>query len=189
MQEGDLVVRSGNELTSQIVKQFSKQDQTYSHSGIVLFENNYPFVYHIVPGDENPDERMRKDSLSRFCNPEKNTGFAIYRYDLQPGEKTMFKDNVLRWYREGVRFDSLFNFKSNDKMYCSEMITKGLASATGNRIKISTTQPTPFEAKLYATHYKRSPDLIARMQIVAIDNLYLNPHCRLVKRFDFTPKP
>jgi hypothetical protein len=189
VKDGDLVLRSGQEFSSQFIRQFSKHDKTYSHSGIIFFENGYPFVFHIVPGNENPDEKLRKDSLARFCNPRKNFGYAIYRYDLNAEEVSKFKASIGQWYAQGVRFDSLFNMKSDDRMYCSEMISKGLAKATGNRIRIATSQPTKNEARFFSDHLHLPLSYTSNLNIVAIDNLFLNPQCRLVRRFDFNPKP
>src|SRR6476620_4928076 len=66
LQDGDLVVRSGMEFSSQFIKQFNRRDKSWSHSGIVFFENNQPFVYHMLTGDENPDQKLRNDSLITF---------------------------------------------------------------------------------------------------------------------------
>jgi hypothetical protein len=186
---GDLVVRSGQEFSSQFIKQFNRHDKTYSHSGIVFYENGYPFVYHIVTGDESPDGTMRRDSLSRFCNPRKNFGFAIYRYDLNEPETRNFQEEVKGWYKKKVRFDSSFNMKTDDRMYCSEMIKKSLAAATGNRIDIATTSTTPEEAKFFSAHLHLDSAYLSKLGIVALDNLYLNPHCRLIKKFDFNLQP
>jgi hypothetical protein len=187
LKDGDLVLRSGQEFTSQFIRQFNRQDQSYSHSGIVWFENGYPMVFHIVPGDENPDERMRKDSLHRFANPRKNFGYAIYRYDLTANERQEFRHHVMAWYKDGVRFDSLFNLKTDDRMYCSEMIRKGLAQASNNRILLPTTRPSATEARFFAQKLHSTFEYVSSLDIVAIDNLFLNPYCRLVKRFDYFP--
>src|SRR5947208_3188287 len=68
LREGDLVVRDGQEFSSQLIKQFNRRDQTYSHSGLVFLDKGIPVVYHIVPGEESDDDSMKKDSLEKFCN-------------------------------------------------------------------------------------------------------------------------
>jgi Permuted papain-like amidase enzyme, YaeF/YiiX, C92 family len=189
LQDGDLVLRNGQEISSQLIRQFSRQDQSYSHSGIVFYENGYPYVYHIVPGEENPDGRLKADSFSHFCNPRKNDRFAIYRYDLNDSELNRFHQQVLSWYAAGIRYDSSFNLATDDRMYCSEMIRKGLKAATHGRVDIPTSTVTEKEARFFASYLHRPVGKIAGMQVVAADNLYLNPHCRLVKRFELYPKP
>ncbi|MFL5809978.1 MAG: hypothetical protein ACJ749_10690 [Flavisolibacter sp.] len=188
IKNGDLVLRSGQEFTSQFIRQISKKDQTYSHSGIVFIENGQPFIYHILSGDENPSGRLKRDSLKSFSNPRKNFGFAIYRYDLDSSEMDLFRQRIFNWYRQGLKFDSLFNLRTDDKMYCSEMIMKGLERATKNRIRIETTRPTKKQAEIF-TNYLHLPAAYAnKLDVITIDNLFVNPYCRLVKRFDFNPQ-
>jgi hypothetical protein len=188
LKDGDLVVRSGNDITSQLIKNFNKKDKNYSHGGIVFFNGDEPMVYHILAGGENPDAKMVADSLEKFCYPRQNNGFAIYRYTMDASEIDAFKSAVINWYNQGVRFDSTFNLKSDDKMYCSEMIKKGLAKATKNRIIIATSKPSKAEVLLGATRLPLSVEYMSKLDLVPMDNLYMNPHSRLVQRFDFNPQ-
>jgi len=189
LRDGDLVVRNNQDFASQLIREFNKTDKSYTHGGIVIVENGYPMVYHIVAGSENPDEKLRKDSLVSFCNPRKNFGFAIYRYQLAPAELSAFKQSILDWYTQGLKFDMDFDLQTDDKMYCSEMIYKGLKKATNNKIMLGMTEPTMEEIKLYLqhTHSKRPVDKLAKMKFITTDNLYLNPMCRLVKKYSFQP--
>ena len=186
LKDGDLVLRSGEEISSQLIKKMNRKDQTWSHSGIVFYENGYPYIYHIVSGDENPSEKLRRDSLERYSNPRKNSGFAIYRYDMNHEEVQTFRNTIMDWYQKDIVFDSLFNLKTDDKMYCSEMISKALTKATNSRITLETTEPTDQEARFFAPHLKVDEKYLKRLQIVTIDNLFIHPNCRLIKRFDFT---
>ena len=188
LKEGDLVVRNGNEFSSQLIKNFSKTDKTYSHAGLVFFENGYPLVFHILQGDQNPDEKLRKDSLKTFCNSRKNFGFAIYRYELNPMQVTKLKNIIYDWYKKEIRFDPLFNIESSDRMYCSEMIRKAIQIATDGALVLNTTRPTKKEAEFYTYHLKLPASSIIRMNFVAVDNLYLHPKCRMVKQYEFDPQ-
>jgi hypothetical protein len=183
LKEGDLVVRLNRDPASQFIKNFNRQDKKYSHAGIVLFENGYPFIYHIVNGEENPDERLRRDSLSRFCNPGNNKAYGIFRYDFHAGEMKILKNIIHKWYEQGVRFDSVFNLKTDDRMYCSEMIRKALIKATEKRIWIETTKMTNTEAMLFSARAHLPFTYTSHLQIVSIDDLYMNPHCHLIKGF------
>jgi Permuted papain-like amidase enzyme, YaeF/YiiX, C92 family len=185
LKEGDLVVRLNQDPASQFIKNFNRHDKNYSHAGIVLYENGHPYIYHIVNGEENPDEKLRKDSLSRFCNPRKNMGYGIFRYDMTAGEIKRLKDLIHQWYAKGVQFDPAFNLKTNDKMYCSEMISKALAKATRNRILIATTKPTIAEAGLLSAYMHLTFSYTSQLRIVPIDNLYTNTHCYLIKDYNY----
>jgi hypothetical protein len=185
LKDGDLVVRSSQEFTSQFIRALSRTDKRYSHAGIVFYENGYPMIYHLLAGDENPDERLRKDSLHSFANPRKNFGFAIYRYNFDSSELKKYNNLIHRWYSQGLLFDYSFDLKTEDKMYCSEMIKKALAKATANRVVLTTTMPTANEKLFFAQQTNTSIATLKDREVVAIDNLYHHPACSLVKRFHF----
>ena len=185
LKEGDLVLRMNQDPTSQAIKNFNRQDKSYSHAGLVLIENGFPYIYHIVNGDENPDERLRKDSLIRFSYPRKNYGFGIYRYNINASEIKKLKQKIQEWYTMGLRFDSSFNLETDERMYCSEMIKKALSFSTKNRIIIETTPLTDMEAKILASHIQRPPTAAKKLGIVAIDNLYMNKNCKPVRKYSF----
>jgi hypothetical protein len=185
LEEGDLIVRLNRDPTSQLIRNFNRHDKTYSHAGVVFYENGYPFIFHIVNGEENPGERLRKDSLGRFCNPRKNAAFGIYRYDMSNNEKKLFRELIHLWYDQGLQFDPVFNPDTDDKMYCSEMIRKALIKATAKRISIEMTKLTAIEAKLFSTYAHLPLAYTSKLQIVSIDNLYTNRFCHLVKNYDY----
>ena len=187
LMDGDLVVRSGNDMTSQLIKNYNKKDKSYSHAGLVFFQDGEPKVYHILAGGENPGAKMIADSLERFCHPRHNTSFAVYRYNVDSAEINTMRAAVTNWYNEGVRFDSTFNLKTDDRMYCSEMIRKALARATSNRIIIATTKPSKAETLLAVTRLPLSVEYLSKLDLIPVDNLYMNSHCRLIARFDFNP--
>lgn len=185
LKDGDLVVRLNRDPTSQFIKNFNRLDKHYSHAGLVLFENGYPFVYHIVNGEENPDEKLRKDSLYRFSNPRKNSAFGIFRYDINHDEIKKLKKLIYAWHKKGIQFDPVFNLKTNDKMYCSEMIMKALSKVTHNRIRIETTILTDTEAELFAVYAHLSFSYTSHLRIVSIDNLYNNLYCNFIKKYSY----
>jgi hypothetical protein len=185
LREGDLVVRMNRDPSSRFIKYFNHKDKNYSHAGIVLFEHGYPYVYHIIDGEENPDKKMRKDSLRHFCNPRKNVAYGIYRYNMSADEISKLKDIVHEWYTCGVRFDSLFSLQSDDRMYCSEMISKAVTEATGKRILFEQTQLSTAEAS-FLTAYTHLPiSYTNRLRIIPIDALYVNPYCRLIIKYEY----
>jgi hypothetical protein len=186
LREGDLVMRNSTELSSQIIREFCRTDKSYSHAGMVFFENGYPMIYHILPGDENPDEKLTRDSLMSFTPPRRNTGFAIYRYQLQPQELTDLRNIVHDWYNTGVKFDSLLNLENDDRLYCSELVYKAVKYATKGRITFDVTKATIPELHIYSKYTHVPISEIKRNECVAMDNLYLHPSCSLVKKFTFT---
>ena len=83
---GDLVVRTGNDFTSESLRSLNQRNQTYSHCGIASIENDSLFVYHSLGGEWNPDQKIRRDPLEVFAEPYSNRGIGVYRFSLSEPE-------------------------------------------------------------------------------------------------------
>lgn len=163
---GDLIMRTGRDFTSDMMKNLSQNDKTYSHSGIASRENDTLFVYHAMGGEWNPDQKIRRDPFELFCNPYENRGFGIFRYHLSPKQMKNYVEAAKLFYLKGVTFDMQFDLQSNDKMYCTEYIMKSLHYGSGNLIHIDTT-------------------LFNHFSFIAPDNLFLTRACRAIKQIVF----
>lgn len=166
VKQGDLIVRTGRDFTSETMRQLSAQDKTYSHCGIASIENDSLFVYHSIGGEWNPDQKLRRDPFEFFCNPLENRGFGIFRYKLSPTEIARLTKVVQKFYAKGIMFDMQFDLASDDRMYCTEFVYKAVEEASDNRISLSTTT-------------------LNHIKFVAPDNLFINPGCIEIKRVIF----
>ncbi|MGB8192904.1 MAG: hypothetical protein WCF67_13330, partial [Chitinophagaceae bacterium] len=184
VEDGDLVLRSGTDFSSEQVKLFSRKDQTYSHGGIAFHDSGDVYIYHIVPDYLRITNKARKEKLDSFCNPSQNTALGLARYNIDSAEKMIFRDYLVMQYNRKVPFDPMFDLTNDDSMYCSEMIRNGLILATKGRVTIETHRFTDRnKLKMIKQHVKLSDKEILGREFVPIDNLYLNPNCRLLKRF------
>lgn len=129
---GDIVLRSGNDAISELFRNFNRKDKTWSHCGVVVIENDYPFVYHCIGGEDNPQQQMLRDSIAKFVDAAKNLAAGIVRYELDSVIKTQFVQQVKRYYGQHVLFDLNFDLSTDDKLYCAEMIYKSFLHATGD---------------------------------------------------------
>jgi hypothetical protein len=185
LKDGDLVVRLHNSPVSAIVRDFNREDKSYSHAGIVLIENGCPMVYHIMISEDNRKGVIRKDSLPLFCNPAENTAYGIYRYQLRSNELARAGIILQQWFEKKIIFDPLFDLQTDEQMYCSEMVAKLIGKATEQRITIKATTMTLWEQRLFRTKY-HLPDSCGRGgKLYSIDNLYLNSSCNCVMKFNF----
>lgn len=162
VQTGDLIMRTGNDFTSDVMRKLSLGDKTYSHGGIASLENDTLFVYHAMGGEWNPDKKIRRDPFILFCNPYENRGFGIFRYQLSDIKMAGFLSRVMSYYHKGIAFDMKFDLASDDKMYCTEYIYKALDQI----IPIPTTT-------------------INGIEYIAPDNLYTISKCSVIKQIDF----
>jgi cell wall-associated NlpC family hydrolase len=120
LSSGDLIFVRGSTIRGTIVRFFEKSNQ-YSHVGIVVKNDNSIQVIHASPG-ENAEHVIRKVSLAEFVADEKITDFAIYRVseDHQLLQKaTSYAEECAR---NKVPFDDAFSMKSEDSLYCTELV-------------------------------------------------------------------
>jgi hypothetical protein len=161
LKQGDVVVRSGRDITSQMFMKFNQKDKTYSHCGIVMIENGYPFIYHAIGGEDNPDAKLRRDSASFWFSTVHNLGLGICRFDLTTQQHDSLTAVVKKFYKERRMFDMDFDLKTDDRLYCAEFVYKAMNKATGDNDYLK-------------------PVTLFGYRLIAVDNLYKNDHARLV---------
>ncbi len=183
LQDGDLVMRSDNDFESLTLQNFSDSDRTYSHAGIAYREDGQFVVYHSMTGSENPSGLVRKDPFDSFVSPARKTGFGIFRYQFSDMEKDKFHAVLQENISKKIPFDVTFSLRTDDSLYCSEMIYKGLKISTNERIILPTTTLRNFQPKILGYKYKNV--FLKKYEYVSLDNLYLNPFCKEIIRITY----
>lgn len=181
IKDGDLVERSDDDLVSESLRAMSKNDKTFSHSGIAFIEDGNVFVYNNMAGAENKSEQMMREPFDSFVSPYRKDGFGIYRYELSDSERVRFHAIIKDLYVNKLLFDKSFDLKTDDKQYCSEMIYKALKKATNNRVVLPTSKVQNF--KLRDPKYKGM--ILKEFEYVALDNLFLNPFTSQVVKISY----
>lgn len=155
---GDLILRTGNDFTSESLRSLCQRDQTYSHCGIASIENDTIFVYHALGGEWNPDQKIRRDAIEVFAEPYSNRGIGIYRFPLERLEIEQLMITVRELHHIGVMFDMDFDLKSNDHMYCAEFVYKSYLMGTKGKLQFNVSH-------------------IGAFQFIGVDDLFLHPKC------------
>ena len=124
LQEGDLVFRRGKSMESFAVV-MAEQKGDFSHIGLIVMEEKMLYVIHIEPDDNFPGgDRVRKEPLQRFLDPEKASHFAIYRSHLDRKNLAMVAEQARDFFRKGSRFDHSYNLQTDQALYCTELVLK-----------------------------------------------------------------
>ena len=182
-----LVMRSDNDYESLTLQNFSKRERVYSHAGILFREGEEFMVYHSMTGLENPSGTIRRDPFDSFVNPSQKTGFGLFQYRLHAGESRQLHALLKKGFEEKTPFDIFFNLRSDDSLYCSEMIYKNLIKATAGRVVLPFSYILDFHPKIMG--YKHNNVRFKRFEYIGLDDLYLNPFCREVKRVAYLANP
>jgi len=163
---GNVLLRAGIGPDSYMMAHMNQKDKAYSHCGLVVVEGGYPFVYHCLGGEDNPDARMRRDSIQTFLDPAHNQGMGVVAYVLDSSHLQNLVGIIKGYYHARPKFDLKFDLATNDRLYCSEFVYKAIDSAVADSTYIV-------------------PTIAMGIRFVAIDNLYLNKHARLVCQLKF----
>lgn len=132
IQDGDLVLRLGNDITSNMLAQLNLRDKRFSHIGICFVENGTKLVYHSVGSEYGTHNFLRKDSLQNFLDLSNNLSIGYCRTGLNTSHLKHIHDTLAQWYQQQLPFDMDFDWQSDDKMYCSELVAKAIMRGTGS---------------------------------------------------------
>ncbi|MBS1645108.1 MAG: hypothetical protein JST36_08745 [Bacteroidetes bacterium] len=161
LHNGDIALRTGADVISVMLRGMNQEDKTYSHCGIVMIENGYPFVYHSIGGEDNPDARLQRDSAKQFFSPVSNERLGIARLPLSPLQIEQLHQIVRRYYAAKTLFDMDFDLKTNDKLYCAEFVYKSVEEAVRD------------------TNYFSTSEVLSR-RYVAVDNITDRKHAKMI---------
>jgi hypothetical protein len=126
LQEGDIVLRAGNDVTSNMLRQLNLKDKRFSHCGIVFSESGAWWVYHSIGSESAPDQAIKKEPLMHYWNPEDNLAIGYAHLHISRQERTKLLHTADSLYRLQIPFDMQFDLKSDDRMYCTEMVAKSI---------------------------------------------------------------
>lgn len=183
---GDLLVRLTDEIISQQISTLNEKDKSFSHCGLVVEKPNGKYVYHIAPNLPGADT-IELIPLKKFIQPDSTIRCALYRYQLTNSEIDSLSQIIENYRVADIRFDPVYDLATNDKLYCSEMISKALNKATSGRMQFNTINVPERMQKLLVMFFKKqhlTKEIIATRKFVSLDNLYLRPDCKELMRFD-----
>jgi hypothetical protein len=104
----------------------NKTNKTFSHCGMYLIVNDTPYIYHSIGGEDNPDAKIRRESLTSFLNPAFNNTIGVYRFNFNNTQIKDITKYITQWYNEQRTFDMSFDLKTDNKLYCVEYISKAI---------------------------------------------------------------
>jgi len=156
---GDLITRTGNDFTSESLKQLNRRDKRFSHCGIASIENDSVFVYHALGGEFNPDQKILREPIESFGYPVSNNTLGLFRYLLTDKENSLLLKTVKQLYQIGIPFDMKFDLKTDTCMYCAEFVYKAMLLGTGGRLKFNVSKINEFE-------------------FIGVDDLFLQSQCK-----------
>ena len=125
VKNGDLVFRKGRSIASRVVL-ITDRASSYSHVGVIYMLNEIPYVIHTVPDEsENGIDYVKMEKLSVFFSSEKASRGSVFRLKEQYENSAKLAALTAKsYFDDKIIFDDAFDLKSENKLYCTELVWK-----------------------------------------------------------------
>lgn len=175
---GDIIFRGGTDIESDIIRSFSRKDNSFSHCGIMLITDSGLRVAHILGGRTNISGNILFQSVEDFFSYPNNEAAGLYTMNLTTLEVESAKLFVDSVDRDGISFDIKFNLFTKDKLYWTELLVDAISYA-----KKDTNLFSPVRFNLQNTKYRFLSNDGNHFLFYPIDEFQLNKY--LLKKATF----
>ncbi|HEC29515.1 MAG TPA: hypothetical protein ENI65_08015 [Gammaproteobacteria bacterium] len=128
VQNGDLILRRGKGMMSDIAASFSISDRRFSHVGIAVMKNRKAYVVHSIQDDDKGYNGVVREPLSDFLGDVSD--WAVYRLKLDRQQQNKLARTASRYAHQHIAFDTRFDLDSSNVMYCTELVWRASAEVS-----------------------------------------------------------
>jgi hypothetical protein len=130
LKHGDVILRSGVGLWSELLREHNTVDKRFSHVGIVICGENGKFmVLHSEGDDVTGQGKVCLEPVEAFIAESDCIGISRLNY-ADPDKMADAAMNYL-----GRKFDWKFDIDDHDAIYCTELIALALQDSSDCRLK------------------------------------------------------
>jgi len=123
LKEGDVILRKGNSVLSELIARNFPAAEGMSHCGFIFkIEDQYQ-VIHTISKSISGIDGIRMNTLEEFIREAKQNRICIIRYHKELNLAAM-KKRCLVFLKQKTPFDNDFNLNDSSKLYCSELLRK-----------------------------------------------------------------
>lgn len=126
LEEGDIVVRRGKGIISEMVL-FADSQSEYSHMGLLIQVDSQLVVVHTVP-HEGEFDGIKQETVTEYFGYDKAAAGAIYRFPLTHEQQVGIRSYALEQLDRKLAFDHQYDLTQPDTQYCTEFIWNSFRS-------------------------------------------------------------
>lgn len=150
IKSGQLVLTESPDATSYVFVLIPKRFHPFTHAAIISVEDGEPWVYDVT-GEvktfplkkrlmDNVKGKMYRRKLFEYVAP--NLYAEIY--DPPPGaDGEKISAYARQKYKDGIEFDSYFDFHDHSRLFCSELVALAIEQAGGPALRPEESNPNP----------------------------------------------
>ncbi len=120
LQEGDIILRRGSGVVSDMIAKLLDEEYDLSHCGIVVQRDSGLYVVHAVSNNISEVDGMQVHRLPEFIRQSKQGSVVVCRLRTTADRSGIARDG-LKYLQQAVPFDHHFDLADSSSFYCSEL--------------------------------------------------------------------
>jgi hypothetical protein len=134
--DGDLILRHGYGIVSDIIVQRLDENYDISHCAIACKDSNGIFVIHSVSQSLSPYDGVQSQELAPFIHDSKENSVIVVRYRSKvPGKDgSVISKRAKDYLNKRIPFDHSFDINDSSTFYCQELPYKCILNEFGDDI-------------------------------------------------------
>jgi len=121
LQEGDIILRRGSGLVSDLIASVLSEEYDVSHCGIVAEHDSALWVIHSVSSSLSEADGMQSHRLQSFVAQSKQGSVIVSRLRTA-ADRSLIAARAKDLLRRKVPFDHDFDLDDTTRIYCSELV-------------------------------------------------------------------
>lgn len=118
--EGDIILRKGRGVISNMIISSIKDSLPYSHCGILVKENQQWIVIHSLPRELSQTNGVQQCSLNKYLADCDDYCFMVVRCNRREAG-LLIADAAKCYIKRKIPFDYQFNMADSSAFFCSEL--------------------------------------------------------------------
>lgn len=135
IQDGDIILRHGYGLVSDLIVEQLKEKYDISHCAIVCKTDTGLAVIHSVSSSVSNIDGMQAQDLKSFIKESQYNSVVVIRYKPKVNKPNASISRKAKYYLDKkVPFDESFNINDSTEFYCTELLWKVILDEYGDDI-------------------------------------------------------
>lgn len=135
IQDGDIILRHGYGLVSDMIVEQLDEKYDISHCSIVCKSDTNCMVIHSVSSSLSDIDGVQSQDLKSFINDSQYNSVIVIRYKPKINKPLSAISRKAKYYlSQHIPFDNAFNINDSSEFYCTELLWKVILNEYGDDI-------------------------------------------------------
>lgn len=131
LQSGDIILKRGKGVVSNIIVQLLKEKIPISHCGIISCSKDSTYIIHSIASELSEKDGLQTILLSDFLKDYQENTLFVIRHKSDINNRLQIEQNAQNYLANKIPFDYKFDILNKDEIYCSELVYHVLMDTYG----------------------------------------------------------